>query len=111
MADPLLINRYDYDGVFGTALNRFIVQAAVGHPLTVYGKGGQTRGFLDIRDTVQPLKAPAALHKCSFAGTCPTLSRIVLFGRVVDAGECTGQSCLLRAGLPVLAVLVCSGSA
>ena len=51
-ADPLLINRYDYDGIFGTALNRFIVQAAVGHPLTVYGKGGQTRGFLDIRDTV-----------------------------------------------------------
>ena len=51
-ADPLLINRYDYDGIFGTALNRFVVQAAVGHPLTVYGKGGQTRGFLDIRDTV-----------------------------------------------------------
>jgi UDP-sulfoquinovose synthase len=56
-ADPLLINRYDYDGIFGTALNRFVVQAAVGHPLTVYGKGGQTRGYLDIRDTVpfQPL--------------------------------------------------------
>mmetsp|Transcript_12276 Transcript_12276/g.26478 ORF Transcript_12276/g.26478 Transcript_12276/m.26478 type:complete len:473 (+) Transcript_12276:88-1506(+) len=53
MADPLLINRYDYDGIFGTALNRFVVQAAVGHPLTVYGKGGQTRGFLDIRDTVR----------------------------------------------------------
>lgn len=48
-----LINRLDYDGVFGTALNRFCVQAAVGHPLTVYGKGGQTRGYLDIRDTVQ----------------------------------------------------------
>ena len=53
MADPVLINRYDYDGIFGTALNRFVVQAAVGHPLTVYGKGGQTRGFLDIRDTVR----------------------------------------------------------
>jgi UDP-sulfoquinovose synthase len=53
VADPLLINRYDYDGIFGTALNRFVVQAAVGHPLTVYGKGGQTRGFLDIRDTVR----------------------------------------------------------
>ncbi|MEW5300473.1 MAG: hypothetical protein WDW36_003403 [Sanguina aurantia] len=50
---PTLINRYDYDGIFGTALNRFVVQAAVGHPLTVYGKGGQTRGFLDIRDTVR----------------------------------------------------------
>ena len=51
-AHPQLINRYDYDGIFGTALNRFVVQAAVNHPLTVYGKGGQTRGYLDIRDTV-----------------------------------------------------------
>ncbi|RFP62721.1 MAG: NAD-dependent epimerase/dehydratase family protein [Limnothrix sp. CACIAM 69d] len=51
--DELLINRLDYDGVFGTALNRFCIQAAVGHPLTVYGKGGQTRSFLDIRDTVR----------------------------------------------------------
>jgi UDP-sulfoquinovose synthase len=51
--DELLINRLDYDGVFGTALNRFCIQAAIGHPLTVYGKGGQTRSFLDIRDTVR----------------------------------------------------------
>ncbi|NJN04609.1 MAG: NAD-dependent epimerase/dehydratase family protein [Leptolyngbyaceae cyanobacterium SL_1_1] len=51
--DELLINRLDYDGVFGTALNRFCIQAAIGHPLTVYGTGGQTRGLLDIRDTVR----------------------------------------------------------
>jgi UDP-sulfoquinovose synthase len=51
--DELLINRLDYDGVFGTALNRFCIQAAIAHPLTVYGQGGQTRGFLDIRDTVR----------------------------------------------------------
>ena len=51
--DEMLINRLDYDGVFGTALNRFCIQAAISHPLTVYGKGGQTRGFLDIRDTVR----------------------------------------------------------
>jgi len=51
--DPRLVNRFDYEDVFGTALNRFCVQAAIGHPLTVYGKGGQTRGFLDIRDTVR----------------------------------------------------------
>jgi UDP-sulfoquinovose synthase len=51
--DDGLVNRLDYDQVFGTALNRFCVQAAIGHPLTVYGKGGQTRGFLDIRDTVR----------------------------------------------------------
>ncbi len=50
---PGLINRFDYDEVFGTALNRFCVQAAIGYPLTVYGRGGQTRGFLDIRDTVR----------------------------------------------------------
>jgi UDP-sulfoquinovose synthase len=47
-----LLTRFDYDGVFGTVLNRFAVQAAVGYPLTVYGKGGQTRGMLDIRDTL-----------------------------------------------------------
>ncbi len=51
--DEALINRFDYDEVFGTVLNRFCVEAAAGHPLTVYGKGGQTRGFLDIRDTVR----------------------------------------------------------
>lgn len=44
---------FHYDDVFGTVLNRFLVQAAVGSPLTVYGKGGQTRGFLNIRDTIQ----------------------------------------------------------
>jgi UDP-sulfoquinovose synthase len=51
--DERLMTRFDYDEVFGTALNRFCVQAVIGHPLTVYGKGGQTRGFLNIRDTLQ----------------------------------------------------------
>src|SRR5918995_2852081 len=51
--DERLITRFDYDEVFGTALNRFCVQAVIGHALTVYGKGGQTRGFLNIRDTLQ----------------------------------------------------------
>jgi UDP-sulfoquinovose synthase len=63
-----LINRFDYDEVFGTVLNRFCVQAAIGHPLTVYGKGGQTRGFLDIRDTVRCVEIaclnPAAQGEC-----------------------------------------------
>jgi UDP-sulfoquinovose synthase len=58
--DEVLINRLDYDGVFGTALNRFCIQAAIGHPLTVYGKGGQTRGFLDIRDTVRCIELAIA---------------------------------------------------
>jgi UDP-sulfoquinovose synthase len=61
---PALANRYDYDHIFGTVLNRFCVQAALGHPLTVYGAGGQTRSFLDIRDTVRcieiALENPAA---------------------------------------------------
>jgi UDP-sulfoquinovose synthase len=51
--DERLVNRFDYDEVFGTVLNRFCVEAAVGYPLTVYGKGGQTRGYIDIRDTVR----------------------------------------------------------
>jgi UDP-sulfoquinovose synthase len=51
--DERLVTRFDYDEVFGTALNRFCTQAVIGHPLTVYGKGGQTRGFLNIRDTLQ----------------------------------------------------------
>ena len=51
--DDRLATRFDYDDVFGTALNRFCVQAIIGHPLTVYGKGGQTRGYLNILDTLQ----------------------------------------------------------
>jgi UDP-sulfoquinovose synthase len=66
--DEALINRFDYDEVFGTVLNRFCAQAAVGHPLTVYGKGRQTRGFLDIRDTVRCIEIaclnPAARGEC-----------------------------------------------
>jgi UDP-sulfoquinovose synthase len=66
--DEALINRLDYDEVFGTVLNRFCAQAAIGQPLTVYGKGGQTRGFLDIRDTVRCIELaclnPAAKGEC-----------------------------------------------
>jgi UDP-sulfoquinovose synthase len=53
--DPALINRFDYDGDYGTVLNRFLMQAAVGHPLTVHGVGGQTRAFIHIQDTVRCL--------------------------------------------------------
>jgi UDP-sulfoquinovose synthase len=51
--DDRLATRFDYDAVFGTVLNRFCIQAVLGHPLTVYGKGGQRRGLIDIRDTVR----------------------------------------------------------
>ncbi len=58
--DERLATSFHYDEVFGTALNRFCVQAAIGHPLTVYGKGGQTRGYLNIRDTVACIGLAAA---------------------------------------------------
>jgi len=66
--DEALINRFDYDDVFGTVLNRFCAEAAAGHRLTVYGKGGQTRGFLDIRDTVRCVEL-ACLNPAN-AGEC-----------------------------------------
>ncbi|TDE36784.1 NAD-dependent epimerase/dehydratase family protein [Actinomadura sp. 6K520] len=53
LLDDRLATRFDYDAVFGTVLNRFVIQAVLGHPLTVYGRGGQRRGIIDIRDTVQ----------------------------------------------------------
>ena len=56
---PELMTRFDYDGIWGTVLNRFCVQAAIGRPLTVHGAGGQTRGFLDIRDTVRCIELAA----------------------------------------------------
>ncbi|HEU5138612.1 MAG TPA: NAD-dependent epimerase/dehydratase family protein [Bacillales bacterium] len=59
LMDPLLVNRLDYDAVFGTALNRFLIQAAIGHDLTVYGSGGQTRGLLNIMDTVRCIEIAA----------------------------------------------------
>ena len=55
--DERLINRFDYDGDYGTVLNRFLMQAAIGHPLTVHGTGGQTRAFIHIRDTVRCIQS------------------------------------------------------
>jgi len=57
--DERLLTRFDYDELFGTALNRFCVQAMIEHPLTVYGRGGQTRGYLNIRDTLQCVELAA----------------------------------------------------
>src|ERR1700761_142890 len=51
--DARLVTRFDYDGDYGTVLNRFLIQAALGHPLTVHGTGGQTRAFINIQDTVR----------------------------------------------------------
>jgi len=87
--DEALINRFDYDEVFGTVLNRFCVQAAVGHPLTVYGKGGQTRGFLDIRDTVKCVELaclnPAAPGECRVYNQFTEQFSVVQLAHMVQA--------------------------
>ena len=59
--DARLINRFDYDGDYGTVLNRFLMQAALGYPLTVHGSGGQTRAFINLQDTVRCIEL-ALLH-------------------------------------------------
>jgi len=58
--DEQLINRFDYDGDYGTVLNRFLMQATIGYPLTVHGSGGQTRAFIHIRDTVRCIELAIA---------------------------------------------------
>jgi len=87
--DEALINRFDYDEVFGTVLNRFCAQAAVGHPLTVYGKGGQTRGFLDIRDTVRCIEIaclnPAARGECRVFNQFTEQFSVLELARLVQA--------------------------
>ena len=55
-----LINRFDYDGDYGTVLNRFLIQAAIGYPLTVHGTGGQTRAFIHIQDSVRCIELALA---------------------------------------------------
>jgi UDP-sulfoquinovose synthase len=83
--DEALINRFDYDDVFGTVLNRFCAQAATGHPLTVYGKGGQTRGFLDIRDTVRCVEI-ACLNPPN-AGECRVFNQFTEQFSVLELAE------------------------
>jgi UDP-sulfoquinovose synthase len=83
--DEALINRFDYDDVFGTVLNRFCIQAAAGHPLTVYGKGGQTRGFLDIRDTVRCIEI-ACLNPAN-AGECRVFNQFTEQFSVLELAE------------------------
>ncbi|GBG61833.1 hypothetical protein CBR_g23789 [Chara braunii] len=99
--DEMLINRFDYDGVWGTALNRFCVQAAVGHPLTVYGKGGQTRGYLDIRDTVQcvelAIATPAKEGEMRVFNQFTELFSVRDLARLVtEAGEKLGLSVVTK---------------
>ena len=84
--DVRLINRFDYDGDYGTVLNRFLMQAAIGHPLTVHGTGGQTRAFIHIRDTVRCVQI--ALENPPEAGAKPTVfNQITETHRVTDLAK------------------------
>jgi UDP-sulfoquinovose synthase len=69
--DVALINRFDYDGDYGTVLNRFLMEAAIGYPLTVHGTGGQTRAFIHIRDTVRCIEL--AIKNPPKSGEKPTI--------------------------------------
>ncbi|HEV1285836.1 MAG TPA: UDP-sulfoquinovose synthase [Bryobacteraceae bacterium] len=93
-----LINRFDYDEIFGTVLNRFCIQAAVGHPLTVYGTGGQTRGFLDIRDTVRCIEI--ACHNPAAPGECRVFNQFTEQFSVLDLAHMV-KTAAAEMGLPV----------
>lgn len=80
-----LITRFDYDEVWGTVLNRFCVEAVIGHALTVYGKGGQTRGFLDIRDTLRCVEL--ALANPPDAGECRVFNQFTEQFNVLGLAE------------------------
>jgi UDP-sulfoquinovose synthase len=84
--DERLINRFDYDGDYGTVLNRFLMQAAIGHPLTVHGTGGQTRAFIHIKDTVRCVEI--ALKNPPAAGDKPmVLNQMTETHRVIDLAK------------------------
>jgi UDP-sulfoquinovose synthase len=91
--DIRLINRFDYDGDYGTVLNRFLVQAAIGHPLTVHGSGGQKRAFIHIQDTVRCLELaihtpPAVGDKVRIMNQMTEIHRVRDLARIV--AELTG---------------------
>jgi UDP-sulfoquinovose synthase len=84
--DERLINRFDYDGDYGTVLNRFLMQAAIGHPLTVHGSGGQTRAFIHIRDTVRCIEL--AITNPPQTGSKPlVLNQVTEVHRVVELAK------------------------
>jgi len=93
--DPALAPNFHYDDIFGTVVNRFLVQAVAGHPLTVYGAGGQTRGYLNLLDTLQCIEL--AVTKPAKAGELRILNQFTerfsvndLAERVQRAGRLTG---------------------
>jgi UDP-sulfoquinovose synthase len=91
---PDLATRFDYDGVFGTVLNRFCVQAVTGHPLTVYGVGGQTRGMLNIRDTLACVEL--ALENPAEEGEFRVFNQFTESFSVRDMAEMVQRVCATR---------------
>ena len=87
--DPALVNRFDYDGIYGTVLNRFIAQAANGYPLSVYGSGGQCRAFIHISDTARCVSL--ALESDDFDPT-----RVRIFNQVAEVFSVKGLAEILR---------------
>ena len=94
--DERLINRFDYDGDYGTVLNRFLAQAAVGYPLTVHGTGGQTRAFIHIRDTVRCIQL--AIENPPSAG-----ERVRIFNQMTETHRVRDLARMVseRTGVPV----------
>jgi UDP-sulfoquinovose synthase len=93
--DEKLINRFDYDGDYGTVLNRFLMQAAIGYPLTVHGTGGQTRAFIHIRDTVRCIEI--AILNPPKKGDKPTIfNQVTEIFRVRELAEMIAQVRLNR---------------
>ncbi|WP_319526435.1 NAD-dependent epimerase/dehydratase family protein [uncultured Desulfosarcina sp.] len=99
--DPQLLPFFNYDELFGTVLNRFIVQAVADYPLTVFGKGGQTRGYLNIKDTLQCVRL--SLEKSADPGELRIFNQLVetfsvndLAQRVKDAGSGFGLNVQIK---------------
>jgi UDP-sulfoquinovose synthase len=84
--DERLINRFDYDGDYGTVLNRFLMEAAVGHPLTVHGTGGQTRAFIHIQDTVRCIEL-AINNSPAHGDRVQVFNQMTETHRVIDLAE------------------------
>jgi UDP-sulfoquinovose synthase len=94
--DEQLVNRFDYDGDYGTVLNRFLMQAAVGHPITVHGTGGQTRAFIHIRDTVRCIEL-AVLNPPAHGERVRIFNQMTETHRVRDLAELIAR----KTGAPI----------
>jgi UDP-sulfoquinovose synthase len=88
--DDRLVNRFDYDGDYGTVLNRFLMQAAIGHPLTVYGSGGQTRAFIHVKDMVRCIEI-AIQNKPNAKDGVRVLNQMTETFKVIDLAKIVSE--------------------